>query len=97
MVITSCPGFDSLQLILLCFSLFMMFDTDYNYLWFDYHLDYSFKVLIFKVQLETSLNKWLSYIHSDSTPLLIVGYSSLCNQLACYIEVSYSSLFLSNS
>ena len=37
-VITSCPGFDSLQLLLSCFSLFMI---DY-YLWFVYHIDYSY-------------------------------------------------------
>ena len=38
-VITSCPGFDSQQLLLSCFSLFMIIDY---YLWFDYHIDFSY-------------------------------------------------------
>ena len=38
-VITSCPDFDSQQLLLSCFSLFMIFQNDY--LWFDYHFSYS--------------------------------------------------------
>ena len=36
--------FDSLQLPLSCFSLFMMFENDY--LWFDYHFDYSYTYLL---------------------------------------------------
>ena len=32
MVITSCPGFDFQQLLLLCYSPFMIFENDYNYL-----------------------------------------------------------------
>ena len=31
--------FDSQQLLLLCYSLFMIFEDIRSYLWFDYHFD----------------------------------------------------------
>ena len=39
MIINSCTGFNSQHLLPFVFSLFMMFENEY--LWFDYHFDYS--------------------------------------------------------